>query len=173
MYFLAIVSQQDLMRGNIVPSYTLCQSHGASENRSPWRVYKANTSLATCPKVLVRSLHGNEAMIDFLSAYRTRDHMHGSKRYRHHNTMKYRPEGALFWFECNDYGEQTGPAVFIKRIPDPTIHGSDGGLQRLKEALTKTYTVNELFSRTFLMMPMIHSGIKPKLYQVPKGNTNK
>lgn len=97
MYFLAIVSMQDLLRGNIEPSYIMCQSHGGSLNRSGWRVFKANT-IGNCNKVLVRSPVGNEPMVDFLSSYRTRDHMHGSTRYKHEATKKYYPKGALFWF---------------------------------------------------------------------------
>ena len=167
MYFLAIVSQQDLLRGNIVPSYILCQSHGTSENRSPWRVYRADTKLASCPKAMVRSLNGNEAMIDFLSAYRTRDHMHGSKRYKHSSTTKYCPEGALFWFECNVYGEPTGSALFIKTIPDKTISAYDEGFTRLKAALAYRPSTRELLTTNPLLVDLVQSGVKPKLHQSP------
>lgn len=174
MYFLAIVSQQDLLRGNIAPSYILCQSHGTSEQRSPWRVYRANTPLAKCPKALVKWPSGNDAMIDFLSRYRTRDHMHGARRYYHSSTQKYYPEGALFWFECNDYGEITGPAVFVKRVPDETMHVRwDGGKQRLEAALSVTPPVNELFSRDPWALPLVQSDVKPRLHQpASKVNNN-
>lgn len=173
MYFLAIVSQEDLLRGNIVPSFFLCQSHGGAESRGPWRVYRADTALASCPKVLVRSPVGNDAMIDFLSAYRTRDHMHNSRKYKHHQTKKYHPEGALFWFECNIYGEPIGSAIFIKCIPDKTIHGRDGGLARLKQALSVRPSTAHLLSRLFWAEPHVFSGVKPKLHQhIPvKNNT--
>lgn len=172
MYFLAIVSRDDLLCGNIVPSYILCQSHGGSESRSPWRVYRANTVLANCPKVLVRSIAGNEIMIDFLSAYRTRDHMHGSKRYRHKSTKKYYPEGALFWFECNIYGEPTGRSIFIKRIPDKTIKGEDGGFTRLKEHLEQKPTTKDLLTSDPLMVDMEFSHIKPRAYQPSQAYNN-
>lgn len=173
MYFLAIVSQEDLLRGNIVPSFFLCQSHGGAESRGPWRVYRADTALASCPKVLVRSPVGNDAMIDFLSAYRTRDHIHNSKKYKHYQTKKYHPEGALFWFECNIYGEPIGSAIFIKCIPDKTIHGRDGGLARLKQALSVRPSAAHLLSRLFWAEPHVFSGVKPKLHQhIPvKNNT--
>ena len=173
MYFLAIVSQEDLLRGNIVPSFFLCQSHGGAESRGPWRVYRADTALASCPKVLVRSPVGNDAMIDFLSAYRTRDHMHNSRKYKHYQTKKYHPEGALFWFECNIYGEPIGSAIFIKCIPDKNIHGRDGGLARLKQALSVRPSTAHLLSRLFWAEPHVFSGVKPKLHQhIPvKNNT--
>lgn len=165
MYFLAIVSQEDLLNGNIVPSYILCQSHGTAETRSPWRVYRANTQLANCPKVLVRWPSGNDAMISFLSRYRTRDHMHKARYYNHAYTKKYYPHGALFWFECNDYGEPTGPAVFVKRVPDHEYAKQDSSKQRLEEALSYSPSVRELLTRNPWTMNLAYSGVKPKLYQ--------
>lgn len=173
MYFLAIVSREDLLRGNIAPSYVLCQSHGDSQNRSPWRVYRANTPLVNCPKVLVRYPSGNDAMIDFLSSYRTRDHMHRARYYHHVHTLKYFPEGALFWFECNDYGEQTGPAVFVKTVPDASMQvKNDTGKQRLEQALQGSPSVNELFSRDPWSLPLVQSGVKPHLHQCVSRNAN-
>lgn len=165
MYFLAIVAKQDLIRGNIAPSYILCQSHGTSENRSPWRVYRANTPLAKSPKVLTKWPSGNDLMVDFLSSYRTRDHMHDPSRYKHESTKKYYPEGALFWFECNDYGEITGPAVFVKTVPEKGVHKLDSGKQRLEEALQQTPPVNQLFSSDPFAVPLEYSGIKPQIFQ--------
>jgi len=166
MFFLAIVSQEDLLRGNIVPSYILCKSHGVSENRSPYRVYRANTPLVGCPKVLVKWPSGNDILIDFLSHYRTRDHMHNDEQYHHESTKKYYPEGALFWFECNDYGEATGPAVFVKRVPDRTMQATtDAGKQRMEERLAMKPSVNDLFSRNPWAMPLADSAKKHHLCQ--------
>jgi hypothetical protein len=165
MYFLAIVSQEDLLNGNIAPSYILCQSHGTSEDRAPWRVYRANSNFANSPKVLVPYPSGNQAMIDFLSHYRTRDHRHRAKYYNHVHTKKYYPKGALFWFECNEYGEVTGPAVFVKNVPDKTITKQDNGKERLEEALSYSPSVNELFSRNPWAMDLLASAVKPKLWQ--------
>lgn len=49
------------------PSYILCQSHGTSDKRSGWRIVRQDdtNALRSMPKVLVTSLVGNEAMIDF------------------------------------------------------------------------------------------------------------
>ena len=164
MYFLAIVAKDDLLRGNITPSYTLCKSRGSSDKRSPWRVYRANIE-SNAPKVLVKWPFGNALMIDFLSSYRTRDHMHNAKRYKYDNTKKYYPEGALFWFECNDYGEVIGPAVFVKYVPEKGVHKLDGGKRRLEESLQQTPSVRQLFSNDPFAVPLICSGVKPKLYQ--------
>lgn len=43
--------------------------------------------------------------------------MHGDKRYSHEETKKYYPKGALCWFECNQYGEPLGTAIFIETVP--------------------------------------------------------
>lgn len=173
MYFLAIVAKEDLLRGNIAPSYILCASMSNSENRSPWRVYRANTNF-NCPRVLVKWPTGNEAMEDFLSHYRTRDHMHGDKRYKHSSTKKYYPEGALFWFECNEYGEADGPAIFIKNVPDKSIAQSDGGKQRLEEKLSEPPpAVNTLFSRDPWSAPLLTSHVKPRMFQYADRVCNK
>lgn len=173
MYFLAIVARADLLSGNIVPSYVLCQSQGHAASRSSWRVYRANAPMANCPKVLVKWPSGNDLMIDFLSSYRTRDHKHKAKRYKHESTKKYYPEGALFWFECNDYGEVTGPAVFVKAIPEKGVHKLDSDLQRLKEALRIHPSVPHLFSSDPFAVPLMSSGVKPCLYQPQQTVSNK
>lgn len=128
-WFLAIVKKEDVAKGNWIPFYILCQSHGTAETRSQWRVIKRGSSVQNMPKVLVTSIHGNELLVDFMSGYRTRDHMHGSK---HKSTKKYYPEGMLCWFPCDHYGQQTGPALIVKRVPD--YHGtSDRGLEIYKQ----------------------------------------
>ena len=165
MYFLAIVAKQDLLRGNIVPSYILCKSGGMSDARSPWRVYRANAMPRGVSKVLVKWPSGSDIMVDFLSRYRTRDHMHAARFYHHEHTKKYYPEGALFWFECNDYGEVTGPAVFVKTVPDQLAHKQDSGKQRLEQMLAHDPSVAELLANDPFAIPLICSGVKPKLYQ--------
>lgn len=45
-------------------------------------------------KVLVTELYGHDDMIDYLCAYRTRDHMHNDDHYSHAATKKYYPKGA-------------------------------------------------------------------------------
>lgn len=169
MYFLAIVAKSDLIRGKIVPSYILCVSHGTSENRSPYRVNRANSSFAHVPKALVRSMHGQEALIDFLSHYRTRDHMHKAKYCKTHTTRKYYPEGALFWFPCNEYGEQTDAAVFIKTVPDPKVgQSADDGWQNLKQAMSRKPTCVELLTAAGYNVPLHESSRPLIIVQSPK-----
>jgi len=162
--FLAIVSQQDLADGNIVPSYVLCQSHGVSAARSGWRIVRQNASMANMPKVLVTSLYGNDHMIDFMSSYRTRDHMHGDQAYTHEETKKYYPKGALFWFVCDRFGEAIGPAVFIRRVPVKSRQ-TDQGYRRLIEEQAKRPLWSTIFTRETGSMPLETSGVKAILPQ--------
>jgi len=173
MYFLAIVSQQDHLRGMIEPSYILCKSGGDSPSRSPWRVYRANENFPGVSKVLVKWPSGSEEMIDFMSHYRTRDHMHQSGNYRHERTKKYYPKGALFWFECNEYGEAEGPAVFVKFVPDPDIVKTDNGKQRLDDALSHELSAADILCRDPWSVSLNQSGIKPKLVQSVRSARNK
>ena len=117
------------------------------------------------PKVLVQSLTGNDAMIDFLTSYRTRDHMHGDKHYKHEHTKKYYPKGALFWFECNQYGEPTGTAVFIETVPRKIRGPTDSGFTRLKEAQGKKPSFKELLTRQPDCEKHPATCIKPKASQ--------
>lgn len=170
-YFLAIVSQDDLLKGDIAPSYIVCQSHGTSENRSSWRVIrqdKSNKLLRNMNKVLVTSLLGNDLLIDFMCNYRTRDHAHGDPRYSYEETRKYYPKGALFWFECNKYGEPLGTAIFIIKVPlnkNVRFAESDGGFNRLKAAISVKPKLNEVLANEPNYETDIYSKIKPKLVQ--------
>ena len=166
-YFLAIVAGDDLDRWGICPSYSRCQSHGHTETRSGWRVVK-QTQRDTFPnmgKVLVTSLIGNDTMIDFLRSYRTREHMHGDKRYDHEATKKYYPEGALFWFGCNRYGEPTGESVFIRRVPDEQRGKTDAGFERLRQAQARLPTLKELLCAEPGFDALETTHVKPKLVQ--------
>lgn len=118
------------------------------------------------PKVLVTSLYGNEAMIDFLRSYRTRDHMHGDRHYKKENTMKYYPKGALFWFSCDIYGRPDGLSIFIERIPQKRKRETaDGGFRRLKAARARVMPIQEKLSREPRADPLETSVVKPKLVQ--------
>ena len=165
-YFLAIVKQKDMKNGNIIPSYILCKDSGTSENRAPWRIIQPGSQVSHLPKVLVTSLIGNETMIDFMSAYRTRD-----KNYMTHRkgkaTQKYYPEGALFWFPCDIYGNIKGAALYIKHVPDPELKklGADQGFARYKEAIAKRPRTSEKFIKDKHMYDLKDSNVKPKLRQ--------
>lgn len=88
------------------------------------------------PKVLVNDPANHPELVDFLSGYRTRDHMHGDKAYDHEETKKYYPKGALMWFPCDPHGDRLNkPPIFVKRLPDLKVKGmSDQGKNRLEKA---------------------------------------
>lgn len=164
-YFLAIVKKKDILNGNIVPSYILCKNQVTSDKRSPYRIVRPDNALSGMPKVLVTSLVGNDHLIDFMSAYRTRDKMYRVDKRKTKAMRKYYPEGALFWFPCDIEGRQKGPALFIKQVPDKNIRETDKGFQRLKEALSKRPRMNETLSQEPGMLDLTFSHIKPKLKQ--------
>lgn len=147
-FFLGIVAKSDLLKGRFEPSYVLCKSAGYSSKRSGLRVAKVDASLAnSMPKLLVADISKHPEFVDFLSNYRTRDHMHGDKHYRHVSTLKYTPEGAIFWFPCSLSGVRAPRAtpIFVKLIPEKGGK-TDGGFERLKEAMAKTPTLLELLN---------------------------
>ena len=171
-WFLAIVKKEDVEAGNWVPSYILCSSHGQKKTRSPWRVIKDMKTFGNMPKVLVTTPIGQDAMIAFLSNYRTRDHMHGSY-YR--STKKYYPEGLLCWFPCDKYGTQQGPALIVKKVPDKSIKNrdSDQGLSTYKRMLEEQNgekLISSVFSSCFGFEPI--QDTKPSLIQKPLLNTH-
>ena len=163
-YFLAIVKQKDLLRGNIEPSYILCKANGTKDTRAPWRVVQPENTLGAMPKVLVTTLVGHEEMIDFLSCYRTRDRMYHAGRRNSKKTRKYYPEGGLFWFPCDISGFRKGPALFIKRVPDESIgREADQGFNRLKAFWARKPVMSEILTRdsAFYGLP----NTKPRLPQ--------
>ena len=146
MYFLAIVSDVNIQKGIILPAYTLCKSQGTATTRSGWRVVKAGSHVERMPKVLVATPYGHDEMIRFLENYRTRDHMHGLEQFSHESTLKYYPKGWLCWFECNIYGDITGPAILIEQVPvnNRTQAKSDQGFAELKKELERDKTMDSL-----------------------------
>lgn len=166
--FLGIIAQQDQQSGQLAPSYILCQSRGTSENRSGWRVVRqdeTNANLRNMPKILVTELIGHEHMIDFLAAYRTRDHMHGDKKYKHENTKKYYPHGALCWFECNEFGEPQGTVIFIEKIPRKNKGKTDSGFARLQKSQSAIMPLKTKLAREPTCETNPFSCIKPRLKQ--------
>ena len=148
-YFLGIVAKDDLLKGIIVPSFILCQSSGKSAARSGYRVMRVDTKLIQqYSVVMVARIDEHPELIEYLSNYRTRDHMHTSKRRGHKRTMKYTPEGALFWFECTSEGayEYRGRKIFIKTIPDKAVKCVNQGFARLTRAMAATKTLSEQLS---------------------------
>lgn len=80
-------------------------------------------------------------MIDYLSDYRTQD---GFKK------KHYYVSGALCWFECNQYGEPTGPVYYIKKIPDEKqleLDKRQRGYKKLLQHQKKKLTTKDLWIR--------------------------
>jgi len=165
MYFLAIVTEENIKAGIIVPAYILCKSKGKSENRSGWRVTNVTSGKpCTMPKLVVNTPTGHNEMIDFLSSFRTRDHMHGDDNFDHEDTKKYYPHGALFWFECNKYGDPTGQCLYVKSVPEKR-HKTDGGFEKLKEFLNTKPYLKDLLVEDAESLPMQNTDNKAILPQ--------
>lgn len=166
--YLGIVAQEDLTNGIIEPSYILCQSHGKSEARSGWRVMRQDDSnvFRNMNKVLVKSIIGNDQMIHFLCNYRTRDHPHNDKKHKYEETKKYYPIGALFWFQCDEYGEPNGAAIFIQKIPvKHSGRTTDDGFQKLKVARNIIPSLKEILTQEPQYEINESTNIKPRLAQ--------
>lgn len=152
-YYLGIIKDRDARAGNYIPSYILCKRNRKSEARSGWMVVKTNNVYADLPKVLVTDVSGNEAMIDFLSRYRTRDHMIGSK---FKSTEKYYPEGVLCWFECDIYGQGTGNVLYIKHVPEK-YGRADDGYKKLRAEIQREKSFKELLLENKRTVPHDYS----------------
>lgn len=145
MYYLGIVLKKDMNDGYINAEYVLCKCKSKSNNRTGLRVFRYGSSLfKNAKKVIVPTIDSHPELIDFLSNYRTRDIMHTTGK-KHDLSKKYAPEGALFWFECNEYGEDLGNKIFIKRIPDKSVgKKNDDGKERLEEWYEQEFLFKDL-----------------------------
>ena len=171
-YYLGLILDKDIKIGNFSPSFVLCKQNKQSETRAPWRMVRPDGAQGKMPKLLVTSFNGHEDMIDFMSAYRTRDKMYKKGRGKRSKAMmKYYPKGALFWFPCDIYGIQKDAALFIKRVPDKKHTGNtnffkqDQGFTRLKQAWAYRPSIKEILSHEPAHLDMPYSNIKPKLRQ--------
>lgn len=121
LYFLGLVTDKDMQNGDLTPSFVLCKSSILLTNtRTGFFIVKRGSNRERMERVVVNNINDKDAqaLVAYMSNFRTRDHMHGSTRFKHKDTLKYTPKGALFWFECDEYGDRTGPALFIKMFPD-------------------------------------------------------
>ena len=114
------------------------------------------------------SLEGNDELVAFLSAYRTRPY--NAKRRRGHWNKRgklYYPVGALFYFPCDEYGiETSSPPVFITRVPNGPRHGDPGKAllfagreKKRKDKLRISYSHKGYMPDTFT--------VKREIYQPP------
>lgn len=111
------------------------------------------------PKALVTSLNGNEDMIDYMSSYRTQDKLHGKH---------YVPQGGLFWFECNEYGDFKGPCYFIKKVPDQELMNESfmgTGYRKLIHKKKEAPPLSNVLSRDRQGVEDILTVKKPRLKQ--------
>ena len=109
-YFLALVTQNDIIDGSFTPSIVLCKSFTTSDSRTGYVAVKTvNGKLVrNQPKLLVTEITGHDDLLNFLSVYQTQD---GYKQTHYH------PEGALCWFTANRYGEPLGSVIYARKVP--------------------------------------------------------
>ena len=109
-YFLGLTLKRDVLNGSFWPSYVLCQARTTSENRTGFRVIKQldGEPSKNLPRVLVTDPFKHDELLDFLSVYQTQDCFKG---------VHYHPEGALCWYECNQYGDPTGLVLYARKVP--------------------------------------------------------
>lgn len=161
-YFLGIVTENDMLNGKFSPTFVLTPRNESAGKRADWIVRRVGKA-TILSKVLVTTLVGHDDMIDYVSKYRIRilkDHINFNIVIR----------GGLFWFPCDIYGIQCGPALFIKRVPDAAA--SQHPLRTLKAYRSRVVNMNELLTRDSSMIDLIHSHIKPKLSQKGRRGTN-
>ena len=115
------------------------------------------TPTMNIPKAMVTSMFGHEDMIDYMATYRTQDKWKGKH---------YTPEGALFWFTCNRYGDFTGSCYFVKKVPDPELLAKSyygTGYRKMKPKTKPT------LPKVLVDDPRVEkhkcSFVKPRLYQ--------
>lgn len=153
-----------MKRGNFTPQFVLCVVSQTTGARAPWRVIQSNVRMEEYPKLLVTSLTGriNDIMIEFMSHYRTRDKAYNRRTRRFRSSKKYYPKGALFWVPCDIDGVQRGPALFVKRVPDPGGK-QDRGMALLKERFSQVPPLKEILCSDPHYYTL--NTVKPKLRQ--------
>ena len=79
-------------------------------------------------------------------------------------------QGAMFWYECNIYGDPIGNIIFIKQVPDMSYTGRaelrDSELDiRLKNRKEKDESWITKLSKERYACDLPNSSYKPKLLQ--------
>lgn len=160
-YFLGIVLDADWNAGWIYPTYVLCKSQGTATTRSGLRVYKQDPlhqKDCAAYKVIVQHPYGNDKLIEYLSAYRTRDHFQNYKKVQKKNRKKFYPHGYLCYFTCNVYGEPLGRAILIKHIPES---GRKSGFVALEDEEIPLLSQRLALDNEAVVLPTV----KPKFCQ--------
>lgn len=121
-YFFAIVPESEFRKGNIEPVYTLYTGKQGTGFKSNLIISRSGSRKT---KLLVTSPVGNDVIVRFMSRYRTA--YSGEETQIHGRNRKYYPKGALFMFECDRYGRRTGPALYIKDVPDLSVKTNVSG----------------------------------------------
>ena len=110
--FLGVVSDDDLERSIIEPSYVLCKTVPITGYTAGYRIVAMDSRFKELTKVLVTTLTGHEDLIEYMSTFRT------VKYYRKKDRTRKVVHGAMFWFPCNEFGERTKEqAIFITKVP--------------------------------------------------------
>lgn len=165
-WFLALVLKEDVASGAFWPSFILCQARTTSDKRTGYRVIKqvAGEPAVNIPKVMVTELIGHDDLINFLSVYQANDIKKGH----------YHPVGALFWFECNQYGEPTGHAVYIRNVPIEKLMWKFAKKKEYRlDLMNYRRSLVEVLTEDKQEEAMPKTAIKPKLYQAWQDERNR
>ena len=146
MYFLGIILEENLKQGIFLPGFALCKVEHEKGSRSGWYMTNMARIGSTNRKVVVRSLIGHEDMVNFCSSIRGRSCSLKNPNYTKEEKKKYYLRGALCWCECNEYGDFTGTAIFIKRVPDLSLY-CNYAFERLKKERETVVDPKDLFIR--------------------------
>lgn len=146
-YFLGIVLQRNLRRGIIEPSFILCRDQSVS--RSGFQMVRVGGKRDKLPRALVTTPLEHPELEQYAATYRYRERPPGDTRYHRRKRLKKYVVGALFYFECNAYGERAGPALFVTRTP-VTRSGAinNNNKKNLEDAMRRRKSVKELLIET-------------------------
>lgn len=154
LWFLGYVSEQDLKKNVYIPSFILRKTPNNTYN-SGW-TFTIEDKERPNPKILFNNIndHNSIAAINFTSSYSFR---------RTKNSKREILKGALFWFPCDENGDQIQPPLFIIRVPLKTDYSHLN--ERTRVAMAKKRfekrNVAQLLSSSVDHIPIDTTGVKP------------
>lgn len=125
MYFLGLLTMASMEAGVTDPDYVLCANR-SNNGSSPWIVLAAERNKSE-PRLIVPDMAGHEDMVRYLQGHRV------------YNEEGRRPnlEAGIFWYQCNAYGERTGPCYFIRFVGGVSHDERDNRREHLLKSLAK------------------------------------
>lgn len=160
MYWtLGIIARDDMISGNFRPSYVLCKQKDGLSNSCMKRC-----DLVTPHNIkLYKDRNDSEALIEYYGAYRPKSWDETEQKY-----ISIIPEGGLFWFECNRFGELTDQNIFIMRVPVSRSRVLFENRKRKMEESLKSLTISQIAKRDIYCLELKTSDVKRKFVQKPK-----